>query len=192
MMLDLVGPGDVVVDIGAGAGLFSLCAAAAGCVVVAVEASPGDVARLRASVDRNGTRGMRVVHAVVAAADQIVSDQRAAGPAAAVTLEELVAQCGLPEVSVLRLGGADDAVPPIRAVSWLLDRTAAPAVIVHSEGPAACSLELLAGMENLGYSIFGVSPTGLVPAPSSGRGPRRPSLATKSPARLDRGATAVS
>ena len=49
-----LGPGDLVVDVGAQIGSFTLLAAATGARVLAVEPSPLNVERLRASVARNG------------------------------------------------------------------------------------------------------------------------------------------
>ncbi len=49
-----LGPGDLVVDVGAQIGSFTLLAAATGARVIAVEPSPLNVERLRANVARNG------------------------------------------------------------------------------------------------------------------------------------------
>ncbi|HEX9317007.1 MAG TPA: class I SAM-dependent methyltransferase, partial [Actinomycetota bacterium] len=67
LMLQLVGPGDRVLDLGAHLGVFSLAASAAGCAALAVEASPVNAALLRSAVWRNGFHDLHVVNAVVAA-----------------------------------------------------------------------------------------------------------------------------
>src|SRR6516165_9821669 len=53
LMLQLVRPGDSVLDLGAHIGTFSLAAAALGCRVLSVEASPRNAKLLQASVARN-------------------------------------------------------------------------------------------------------------------------------------------
>jgi hypothetical protein len=61
VLLDLVQPGDGVLDLGGHIGTFALAAAALGCRVVCVEAAPENVALLNASVARNGFDRMHVV-----------------------------------------------------------------------------------------------------------------------------------
>jgi FkbM family methyltransferase len=58
-------PGSWVLDLGAHIGTFSLAAAAAGCRVVAVDASPKHVDLLRRSKVKNGFDAMDVVHKAV-------------------------------------------------------------------------------------------------------------------------------
>ena len=55
-------PGDVVVDVGAHIGRFSLAAARAGASVVAVEPNPETFRVLAASVGLNGFRSIRLVY----------------------------------------------------------------------------------------------------------------------------------
>src|SRR5262245_9168565 len=64
LLLDLMRPGDTVLDLGGHIGTFSLAAAALGCRVVCVEAAPVYAALLRASGARNGFDRMVVVQAV--------------------------------------------------------------------------------------------------------------------------------
>jgi FkbM family methyltransferase len=64
LMLALVRPGQTVLDLGAHVGTFALTAAASGCRVVAVEASPRNARLLQASIAHNGfTDRARVFHA---------------------------------------------------------------------------------------------------------------------------------
>ena len=65
LLAEFTGPGDVVLDLGADVGTFSLAAAASGCSVIAVDASPKHVDLLRRSAAENGFDRMRVVHAAV-------------------------------------------------------------------------------------------------------------------------------
>ncbi|MGH2719563.1 MAG: hypothetical protein ACRDJU_13435, partial [Actinomycetota bacterium] len=65
LMLDMVRPGDRVLDLGSHVGAFSLAAAASGCEVLAVEASPGNAAALRASAVRNGFHRLHVANVAV-------------------------------------------------------------------------------------------------------------------------------
>src|SRR5262249_9525790 len=65
LMLRLVRPGQRVLDLGAHLGSFALAAAAAGCRVAAVDASPRNVALLRASKEQNGFDALTVIHAAV-------------------------------------------------------------------------------------------------------------------------------
>jgi FkbM family methyltransferase len=69
VLLDLVQPGDMVLDLGGHIGTFALAAAALGCRVVCVEAAPGNVALLNAAVARNGFDRMRVVWGAVTERD---------------------------------------------------------------------------------------------------------------------------
>src|SRR5262249_10943151 len=74
LMLGFVRPGDVVLDLGAHIGTFTLTAAAAGCRVVAFEASARNVDLLRASVAQNGFRDrVEGGHAAVSSANGTVS-----------------------------------------------------------------------------------------------------------------------
>ena len=67
LMLQLVAPGDRVLDLGANVGGFSLAAAAAGCAGLAVEASPTHAALLASSAWRNGFHDLHVVNAAAGA-----------------------------------------------------------------------------------------------------------------------------
>ena len=65
LMLDNLRPGDRLLDLGSHVGVFSLAAAASGCEVLAVEASPGNAAALRASAVRNGFHRLHVANVAV-------------------------------------------------------------------------------------------------------------------------------
>ena len=65
LLQTIVPVGGRVLDLGAHIGTFSLAAAALGYEVLAVEASPQNAALLQASIEANGFRQMRVIHAAV-------------------------------------------------------------------------------------------------------------------------------
>jgi len=65
LLQTVVPVGGRVLDLGAHIGTFSLAAAALGYEVLAVEASPQNAALLQASIEANGFRQMRVIHAAV-------------------------------------------------------------------------------------------------------------------------------
>jgi 2-polyprenyl-3-methyl-5-hydroxy-6-metoxy-1,4-benzoquinol methylase len=64
LALDLLRPGDRVLDVGAHIGTYSLATAAMGCSVISVEASRTNARLLRAAQDANHFDRMHVVNAV--------------------------------------------------------------------------------------------------------------------------------
>jgi len=73
-----IGTRDVVVDLGANAGLFSTMAAVYGSLVIAVEAQSGFFPLMEANLARNGcAERARLVHALVGAGTGILSDEAA-------------------------------------------------------------------------------------------------------------------
>jgi predicted O-methyltransferase YrrM len=78
VMLKLVKPGDVVLDLGANIGTVALAAAAIGCRVVAIEASPVNASLLTRAVKRNGfQKRMTVIHAAATDSSRVVNFQQA-------------------------------------------------------------------------------------------------------------------
>ena len=176
LMLQLVQPGQLVLDLGAHVGTFSLAAAAAGCHAVAVEAAPHNVELLQASVARNGYHGVRVVHA--AASDQPGTVQfwprgpwgRLATPGAdepsvtvpAVTVQDLLAELasGWPSFVKIDVEGSE-----LRAMGGMRDLLAgpsAPPVLYESNGHTLAFYDttpddLLARMEDHGYTSYMVT-----------------------------------
>ena len=65
LLLDLVRPGYKVLDLGSHIGTFSLLAAALGCQVLGVEASPVNAALFSEGVRRNGFDAIQVIPAAV-------------------------------------------------------------------------------------------------------------------------------
>jgi FkbM family methyltransferase len=118
-LLAMVRPGDLVFDLGASVGGFSLAAAARGARVVAVEASPRRADHLRLSAAVNEARALTIVHAavgrVVGTARYLTrrSDRRvvegsssnALVEIAATTVADLVARHGSPDLVRVRTPG---------------------------------------------------------------------------------------
>jgi FkbM family methyltransferase len=181
LMLALVNPGDLVLDLGAHVGSFSLAAAAAGCRVVAVEASPANVALLRASAARNGFADLHVVHAAVSDAPGTL-DFCARGPwghvateavdlptitVPAVTVDELLAELGMGRPAFVKIDIEGSEIPAIRGMAGLLGTPDAPTLLYESNGhtlglfgvrPPALTAEL----DALGYTSLAVEPDRLV------------------------------
>ncbi len=181
LMLAVVNPGDLVLDLGAHVGSFSLAAAAAGCRVVAVEASPANVALLRASATRNGFADLHVVHAAVSdapgtlefcvrgpwghVATEAVDLPTVAVPA--VTVDELLAELGLGLPAFVKMDVEGSEIPAIRGMAGLLGAPDAPAVLYESNGHTLALFgfdppALSAALDALGYTSLAVEPDRLV------------------------------
>ena len=188
IMLDLVRPGDNVVDLGAHLGTFSLAASAAGCQVLAVEAAPTNAALLRTSALRNGFAGLRVVQAAVADVPGEVQfaahgpwGQVATGTATAtattvtvpaVTVDALVAECGFAPVRFVKIDVEGSEVRTLRGMPGLLASIDAPAVLYESNAHTLAAHgttpnELMAELEAFGYTSYVVEPGRLVRTHSS-------------------------
>ncbi|MDQ3896021.1 MAG: FkbM family methyltransferase, partial [Actinomycetota bacterium] len=185
LMLDMVRPGDKVVDLGAHVGTFTLSAAAAGAQVLAVEAAPRNVALLRESVTRNCFSGVRVVHAVVSdepGAVEFLDDGargRVSGPGderptvtvPAVTLTELLAELRWGPVAFVKMDVEGSEIKAIRGMEHLLEQPSAPALLYESNGhtlglQGATPEALMAELEGLGYTSYLVEQGRLVRARS--------------------------
>lgn len=181
LMLQLVSPGDLVLDLGAHVGMFSLAAAAAGCRVIAVEGSPVNAALLRRAAWRNGFHQLRVVNAVVSdrpgevafVADgpwgHVAWDQEDASGTPnlvsipAVTVDELLAEFGGGEVAFLKMDVEGSEVKAIQGMRRLLGDPKAPPVLFESNGhtlafAGTAASELLLAFEGLGYTNYLVDP----------------------------------
>jgi FkbM family methyltransferase len=186
LMLDIVRPGDNVVDLGAHLGTFSLAASAAGCQVLAVEAAPTNAALLRTSALRNGFAGLRVVQAAVADVPGEVQfkahgpwGQVATGTATAatvtvpaVTVGELVAECGFAPVRFVKIDVEGSELRTLRGMPGLLASVDAPAVLYESNAHTLAAHgttpnELMAELEVFGYTSYVVEPGRLVRTHSS-------------------------
>ena len=176
LMLQLVGPGDRVLDLGAHLGVFSLAASAAGCAALAVEASPVNAALLRSAVWRNGFHDLHVVNAVVAAEPGTaafvpngpwghVAWQPTAGAVdvPAITVDELVAALGWESASFVKMDVEGSEVDALAGMARLLDGPDAPPVLYESnahtlELAGSSPHELVGALESLGYVSYLVDP----------------------------------
>jgi FkbM family methyltransferase len=186
LMLSLVRPGDVVLDLGAHVGTFTLAAAAAGCEVIAVEASPRNVAFLKAGVAANGFDRVRIVSAVVAEESGTVEfcPRGAVGhvptpltnferiEVPAVCVDELLCRYGLERVSFIKMDVEGSEIRALRGMSHLFSRPDAPPVLYESNGHTLWFYgerpsRLKAEMEAAGYRNYLVGPTSLTPVTSA-------------------------
>lgn len=183
LMLDLVHPGDRILDLGAHVGTFSLAAAAAGAQVLAVEGSPRNVALLRESIRRNYFADARVVHAAVS--DRIGTveflddgargrvtvpgDDGASIGVPAVTLTELLAELNWGPVAFVKMDVEGSEIKAIRGMRYMLEQAAAPALLYEANGHTlamhgATPEALMGELQNLGYTSYLVEPGRLVRA----------------------------
>jgi FkbM family methyltransferase len=135
-----VGAGDVFFDLGAHVGFFSVCAAALGARVVAVEPDAANAARLRENARLNSL-DVTVVEA--AAWDETGTIRLVRGPSAkehvaapgdgvpSVTVDDLAERHGMPTMIKLDVEGAEARV--LAAGAGVLER-ARPAVVCEVHG----------------------------------------------------------
>jgi FkbM family methyltransferase len=176
LMLQLVGPGDRVLDLGAHLGVFSLAASAAGCAALAVEASPANAALLRSAVWRNGFHDLHVVNAVVAATPGTaqflpngpwghVAWEPTAGAVdvPSVTVDEVVAAFGWESASFVKIDVEGSEVAALAGMARLLAGPDAPPVLYESnahtlELAGSSPHELVGALDSLGYVNYLVDP----------------------------------
>ena len=177
LMLDLVSPGQWVLDLGAHIGMFSLAAAAHGCNVIALEASPLNAALARSAAWRNGFHNLHVVNAV--ASDQggevnflpdgpwghVAWEEGAAGavPVPAVLVDDLLVEFGWGGASLVKMDVEGSEVKALGGMKALLGGPDAPPVLfecnAHTLAMAGTSTtELLSAMEALGYANYLIDP----------------------------------
>lgn len=191
LMLQLLEPGDPVLDIGAHLGTFTLAAAAAGSPVLAIEASPENARLLRASVASNRFLDVRV--AGVAASDEPGTVQFCAiGPwgtvlnrapsflsveVPAVTIDELVFELRFPRPRFVKMDVEGSEIRAMRGMTHLLSLDDAPPVLLESNGHTLALMgttptALLREVEGFGYTPYMVLGARLVPVTSADLQPR--------------------
>ena len=185
LLFSIVHQGDKVLDLGAHIGTFSLAAAALGCDVVSVEASPYNVSLLETSVARNGFERIRVVSSAVS--DQagtlrfiqngpygIVSNSAvdsATLEVPSITVDELIEETGWEHVDFIKMDIEGLEVAAIQGMSRLLARANAPTIVYESNGHTLWLFgetpnHLVAALEKFGYQNYLVEPGRLVPVHS--------------------------
>jgi FkbM family methyltransferase len=192
LLLDLMKPGDTVVDLGGHVGTFSLAAAALGCRVACIEAAPENAALLRASAARNGFDRMHVIQAaaidhegtlrflpngpwgtvsntaVVQSASLIYGMQHAPVTVRALTIDGLLDELGWDRVDFIKVDIEGSEVAAIRGMARLLARPDAPILLYESNGHALHFFgetpgRLHASLRRLGYTSYLLEPGQLVP-----------------------------
>jgi len=169
--LHLLGPGDTVLDLGAHIGTFALPAAAVGCGVLAVEASPQNVDLLRRAAARNGLDRLAVLHAAVAATGGTISftPDGPLGQAGgvrpgmesivvrAVAVDDVLAERGVGRVDLVKIDVEGSEPQALEGMSELLSRPDAPPIVIESNGHTlghygATTHELRAALARHGYA----------------------------------------
>lgn len=179
--VEVLEPGARVLDLGSHLGGFALTAAAFGCEVIAVEASPRNAALLRISAEYNQFRHLHVVHAAV-------SDERStlefspngpwghvATPATeeasvsvpAIRIDDLLAERAWDSLQFVKIDLEGFEVRALRGMPRLLDRPDAPLIFFESnrhalawfgESPESLRTEL----HRRGYVVYHVRPGVLI------------------------------
>jgi FkbM family methyltransferase len=190
LLLALVAADDVVIDVGAHIGTVALPLAAAGCEVLAIEASPTNARLLRAGVVRNG---FRRVHVVEAAADAVAGrtpfvpngawgqlaawDHPYAVSVPAVRVDDLIDAAAYERVALVKLDVEGAELRAIEGMSRLLARSDAPVVFYESNGHTLASVnatpgDLVGAFESRGYRCFALYATRLAPVTPTSVQPR--------------------
>jgi len=192
LLLDILRPGDRVLDLGGHIGTFALAAAALGCRVVCVEAAPRYVRLLEESSARNGFESLHVMHGAVGdcegmieflpsgpwgtIANRVVMDSpamiqaRTLDPIAvpALTVDGLLGQLGWDRVDAVKLDVEGAEIAAIRGMTGLLSRSDAPMLLYESnthtlEFFGNSSAELQATLDSHGYTSYHVDGGRLIP-----------------------------
>ncbi len=156
-----VRPGEVVVDVGAHIGLYTLLAAKAGASVLAIEPDPENRALLEANVERNRLRDVQVVPVAVSDRSGMVALRRPGGPNRGTTslvlpaegvlvassrdvqvrrepLDRIVGQCGLDRVDWLKVDVEGHEIAALEGGRDTLRRTRRLLLEVTSATAEAC------------------------------------------------------
>ena len=182
LMLACVRRGQRLLDLGANVGAFALAAAAAGCRVVAVEASPSNAYLLQASAQRNRFKEFRVIQSaisnhqgtlrffqagpfghvidqspVAARTPRTVDDQVV--EVTATTVDRLLRKLRWPCPDFIKMDIEGSEIAAVQGMSQLLSRPDAPAILYEGNGHTlafynrTCQ-ELKAALERFGYHNY--------------------------------------
>jgi FkbM family methyltransferase len=206
LAMEMTSSASRVLDLGAHLGTFALPCAAAGCDVLAVEASPRNAALLRASAESNGFERLRVRWAAAAAAPGVVLF-RVAGPyglvaandpagihVPAISAASELQALGWSSVDFVKLDVEGSEVAALRGLAPFLQSDDAPIIAYESNGytlevQGESPTTLARWLEAAGYRSFQIRPGRLIPT-SSERVQVECNVdcvATKRPARLTAG-----
>ncbi len=171
LALDVTEPGGVVLDLGAHIGTFALLAAHRGFEVIAVEASPINVAMLEASI-RHNELDITVVHAAVGDRSgtvrfghrgphgQVVSGWHAgAFDVPLRTVDDIVAELAVRVPALVKLDVEGSELAAISGMRDVLQREPRPLVLYESNTHTlrmfgVTSNELVRPFEDLGFGVY--------------------------------------
>jgi len=182
-LLALFKPGMVVLDLGGHIGTITLAAAARGCRVITVEASPRNFALLSKSVETNGFDNVTLVHAAVSDAPgtlyfcahgpwghvySSVTDMPTVS-VRAVTVEQILSELDIDRVDLIKIDVEGSEVRAVRGMRKMLAAPDAPPVVYECNGHTLrfydhTSQEIRGAFADLGYQQYALEPPLLVPA----------------------------
>lgn len=192
LLLDLMRPGDRVLDLGGHVGTFALAATALGCQVTCVEAAPENFMLLNASVARNRFTHMRVVWGAVTDREgtlkflphgpwgtianlpvmrfptMINASELVPVEVPALTVDGLLHRLGWERVDFVKLDIEGSEVAALHSMKELLTRSDAPTLLYESNTHALkffgkTASELAAILSGFGYTGYFIKSGSLVP-----------------------------
>jgi FkbM family methyltransferase len=177
LMLSVIKPGQTVLDLGAHLGTFSLAAAAAGCRVIAVEASPENVSLLRASAEKNRFHNLQVVHAAVSDRPGTLKffsygpyghvatseNEAKSVEVRALAVDDLLAELGVKRVDFIKLDVEGSEIKAVDGMRKLLGGSEPPIMVFESNGHTLNFYgrrpsELMRALERLGFEHHLIGP----------------------------------
>jgi FkbM family methyltransferase len=181
-LFTLMKPGDIILDLGAHIGTFSFAAAALGCQVISVEASPHNVALLKATAVKNSFNQVQIISSAVSNCSGTV-EFVPGGPyglvanptinsgcitVPAITGDDLLANLGLDRVDLIKMDIEGSEIRAIEGMSQLLAREDAPPILYEGNGHALrffgeTSNRLIGTLERFGYRSYFVEAGQLMP-----------------------------
>lgn len=186
IMLSYLRDGGAMVDLGAFLGTFSLAAAAAGSRALAVDASPDNIALLRASVIRNGFSGVYAVHAAVGDTSgsaefcpdgpwgHVATGKESAKPMTvpAVRVDDLIERLGWERVDFVKMDVEGSEVEALKGMHELLSSSVAPPILYEANGHTLRfyglrTADLLRELERFGYMSYWIADQRFIPTRAS-------------------------